>query len=568
MGDRGNFGIIDKDDRSLRPRAKLANGLVHITSEAWVAAVELGYWSPASNGRILSDDRSLAEALHRVDSPLLVLNVGGRTALAVGGELATAADARRAGVVGQIPAVPTESLGDATFRRDYSLRFAYASGAMAAGIASEAIVEEMAKAGMLGVFGSAGLSLERVTAALDRLQKSVEGRTFGINLIHSPQEQHLEQSLVELYLRRGVRLVEASAYLNLTPHVVRYRMTGIHRGVDGRVVAPNRVLAKVSRVEVATKFWSPPPHKMLAELVAAGHLTSEEAALAEATPIAQDITAEADSGGHTDNRPLVTLLPTLLALRDRLQSQYGDQLPLRVGAAGGIATPQSAAAAFAMGASYLLVGSVHQACVESGTSDVVRRMLAEAEQADTAMCPAADMFEMGVKLQVLKRGTMFPMRAAKLYEIYRSYPSMEAIPEAERQSLESSIFRIPLNDVWSQTCDYFRRRDPGQIERAERDPKHKLALVCRWYLGQSSRWANAGDPARRMDYQVWCGPAMGAFNEWTRGTFLANPDQRRVGVVARNLLHGAAVMQRIQIARMFGVPVSADAARITPQPFS
>ena len=29
------------------------------------------------------------------------------------------------------------------------------------------------------------------------------------------------------------------------------------------------------------------------------------------------------------------------------------------------------------------------------------------------MAPAADMFEMGVKLQVLKRGTMFPMRAAQ-----------------------------------------------------------------------------------------------------------------------------------------------------------
>ena len=35
------------------------------------------------------------------------------------------------------------------------------------------------------------------------------------------------------------------------------------------------------------------------------------------------------------------------------------------------------AAAFAMGAAYVLVGSVHQACVESGTSDIVRAMLAQ-----------------------------------------------------------------------------------------------------------------------------------------------------------------------------------------------
>ncbi len=44
-----------------------------------------------------------------------------------------------------------------------------------------------------------------------------------------------------------------------------------------------------------------------------------------------------------------------------------------------------------------------------------------------------------------------------------------------------------------------------------------MALVFRWYLGQSSRWANAGEPTRKVDYQVWCGPAMGAFNEWTQG---------------------------------------------------
>src|SRR5206468_8042587 len=95
-------------------------------------------------------------------------------------------------------------------------------------------------------------------------------------------------------------------------------------------------------------------------------------------------------------------------------------------------TPAAAAAAFIMGAAYVLTGSVNQACVESGSSDVVREMLAQAEQADTAMAPAADMFEMGVKVQVLKRGTMFAMRAGKLYELYRSYPGLGALPPAER----------------------------------------------------------------------------------------------------------------------------------------
>src|SRR5205807_7659400 len=113
-------------------------------------------------------------------------------------------------------------------------------------------------------------------------------------------------------------------------------------------VTPNRVVAKVSRVEVASKFFAPAPDRILQELVRRGRLTPAQANLAARVPVAQDLTAEADSGGHTDNRPAITLLPTMLALRDRLQAQHRFDRPLRVGAAGGIATPASAAAAFTM----------------------------------------------------------------------------------------------------------------------------------------------------------------------------------------------------------------------------
>jgi len=175
------------------------------------------------------------------------------------------------------------------------------------------------------------------------------------------------------------------------------------------------------------------------------------------------------------------------------------------------------------------------------------------------------MFEMGVKLQVLKRGTMFAMRAAKLYELYRAYESLDAIPAAERQSLEKNIFRQPLADVWRQTREYFEPFDRAQVERAERDPKHKLALVFRWYLGLSSHWANRGEPTRQVDYQVWCGPAMGAFNEWTKGTILERPENRRVAEVGLNLMYGAAVCLRGQMLRTQGVDV---ALGLEPRPAS
>src|SRR4051812_12769234 len=349
-----------------------------------------------------------------------------------------------------VPPVLPHNLGDRGFLADVGLRHPYVTGSMANGIASVEIVEEMARAGMLAFFGAAGLSAGRVTAAIDRLQASVGDTPHGFNLIHSPNEPRLEAEVAELYARRGVRLVEASAYLDLTPPIVRYRLDGIHEGPDGRVVCPNRVIAKVSRIEVATRFFSPAPERMVAELVRDGALTAQQAELAKRVPVAQDVTAEADSGGHTDNRPAITLIPTLLALRDRLQSQFRYETPLRVGAAGGIATPASAAAAFLMGAAYILTGSINQACVESGSSDAVREMLAQAEQADVIMAPAADMFEMGVKVQVLKRGTMFAMRAAKLYELYRGHGSLEELPAPERAQLEKNLFRGPIEDIWAQ----------------------------------------------------------------------------------------------------------------------
>jgi len=280
--------------------------------------------------------------------------------------------------------------------------------------------------------------------------------------------------------------------------------------------------------------------------------------------MAQYVTAEADSGGHTDNRPAIALFPTIQSLAHRLEKEFGYACRLKAGLAGGIATPASAAAAFAMGAAYIMTGSVNQACIESGTSATVREMLTETRQADVTMAPAADMFEMGVTVQVLKRGTMFPMRAARLYEIYRGHAALEEIPAAEREKLEKTMFLAPLEDIWRDTRAYFQQRDPKQVERAERDPKHRMALVFRWYLGQAAHWAKDGNPARKMDYQVWAGPAMGAFNEWAAGSFLAKAEQRQVVTVARNILYGAAVLSRSAMLRSQGVHLPAEAVQITP----
>jgi PfaD family protein len=525
----------------------------------------IGWWLPDGPGPVRGD--AVRAAVGDLRRSVLLVRDGDSYALADCGTCTLGRESTSPytlPVAGYLPPIDPRHLGDPAFCRDHGLRFPYVSGAMANGIASADLVEAMSRAGLLGFFGAAGLSLPTVEAAVERLQQTLGDAPFGFNLIHSPNEPAVEASVVDLYIRRGVRLVEASAFLDLTLPVVRYRVHGIARGSDGHVYTPNRVVAKVSRVEVASKIMAPPPEKFLRELVRLGDITEEQSALAARVPMAQDVTVEADSGGHTDNRPLVCLLPTMLALRDRLQKQYGYAEPVRVGAGGGIATPASTSAAFAMGAAYVVTGTVNQACVESGSSDTVRTMLAQAEQADVAMAPAADMFEMGVKVQVLKRGTMFPMRASKLYELYKAFSGIESIPPAERSQLEKNVFRAPLEEIWRQTREYFLRRDPAQVPKAEADAKHKMALVFRWYLGQASRWANAGEPTRQLDYQVWCGPAMGAFNEWAKGSFLEEPRNREVVTVALNLIYGAAVTTRLSQLRCQGVTLPMEWQCVRP----
>jgi trans-AT polyketide synthase/acyltransferase/oxidoreductase domain-containing protein len=513
----------------------------------------------------------LSELLQRIREPMHVVRDAARAriGLAVGGSATTAVAAGDLPLLASLPALYPEWLGERSFCEAHGVRFPYIAGEMANGIATTAMCIAMAKAGMLGFFGAGGLAYPRVEAAVDDLVARLGTQApWGVNLIHSPNEAELENRVADLLIRKGVPIISASAFMGLTPAVVRCAASGLHLDASGRIARKRRVFAKISRREVATRFMSPAPADMLAALIAQNLITRAEAELAAKIPVAEDITVEADSGGHTDNQLLVALFPTIMALRDELVQQHGYDRPIRVGAAGGLGTPGSLAAAFSMGAAYVVTGSVNQAAVEAGLSDAGKRMLAEADVADVIMAPAADMFELGVNVQVLKRGTMFGVRSAKLYEAWHSHASLEAIPVELKTRLERDVLHASFDEIWSETRGFWQKRDPAEVARAEADPKHRMALVFRWYLGKASKWAIDGEASRRTDYQIWSGPAMGAFNRWVAGSFLAEAKNRTVVQIALNLLEGAAVITRAGQLRSYGLPVSAAAFQFRPRPLA
>jgi trans-AT polyketide synthase/acyltransferase/oxidoreductase domain-containing protein len=442
------------------------------------------------------------------------------------------------------------SLGSHEFKRDYNLKYAYLTGGMYRGIASKEMVVKMGKAQMMGIFGSGGLSLSEVETSIQYIQKELsEGQAYGLNLLHNPSNPDMEEKTIDLFLTYGVSTIEASAFFSITPALVKYRVKGLTRDQHGKVVARNKIIAKLSRPEVAAAFLSPAPERIIDSLLVEQKITKVEADLAKEIAMADDLCVEADSGGHTDGGVAYALMPAMIKLRNEMMEKYQYHKKIRIGAAGGIGTPEAAAAAFILGADFILTGSINQCTVEAATSDEVKDLLQQMNVQDTEYAPAGDMFELGSKVQVLKKGLFFPARANKLYELYRQYSSLDEIDEKTKLQIQEKYFKRSFEEVYKDVKAFYSEQE---IEKAERNPKHKMALIFKWYFGYSSRLALSGSKESRVDYQIHCGPALGAFNQFVKGTDLEYWKKRHVDEIAEKLMTEAAELlhQRYHNLRM------------------
>jgi trans-AT polyketide synthase/acyltransferase/oxidoreductase domain-containing protein len=470
-------------------------------------------------------------------------NGGERRAENGGERRAESGERRRAGSGGERGAESGEErgaraadLGSRSFREDHGVELAYAAGSAPLGVSSVALVARMARSKRLAYFGAGDLEPRQVDEALRELARALpDAQAWGASLRCDPGRPAIEAELVELYLERGVRRVEASGYLEPSPPLVAYRLKGLSRGRDGEVVAAHRVMARVSRPEVAERMASPAPDGIVQELLRSRRITEAHAALAPLVPLADDVCVEADSGGVTARRSALALFPAVRRLRDELARRSGLAAPARVGLAGGIGTPEAAAAAFALGAEFIVTGSINHCTVESGLSDAAKDLLEQMDVQDTEYVPAFDL-ESGAVVQVLKKGVLFPVRANRLLELYRRHDALEAIEPRVRAQIQDRFFRQSFDDVERD----LRASRPEAVERAGRDSRARLALIFGWYLRRGAMLAIEGDRSRTVDYQIPCGPALGAFNRWVAGTGRASWRSRHADEIAGMIMEGAA----------------------------
>ncbi|MGZ7443453.1 PfaD family polyunsaturated fatty acid/polyketide biosynthesis protein [Paenibacillus sp. TH7-28] len=512
------------------------------------------WFKPAVQGIPFGDS---ARLIRDLTQPVYIYEEDGRLFAAQGGDVTCFPEPGGYRLLAYDGINDTATPGSAEFMMEHRLSYPYVAGGMAKGIASVQMVVALAQAGMLGFFGTGGLSLPEVEQAIVSLQSRLDnGEPFGINMIStSPQN---DQGIIELLLKHGVSKVEVAGSITLSPAVVQYRIKGLYRD-QGRICTKHHVFAKVSREEVASLFMSPPPSKIVQSLLDHGKIDRDQADMAAEVPMADHIIAEADSGGHTDNRPALLLFQNMVHLRNQMMKQHlYPHSKIRIGAAGGICTPQTAMAAFQLGADFVVTGSINQSSLEAGTSEEVKAMLSQVSMSDVANAPSADMFEMGSKVQVMTKGLMFHLKANKLYELYQNYSSLEDIPEKIRIQLEEKTFRDTLDNVWASTRSYFLNKAPEIVNKAEANPRVKMALVFRWYLGLSAHWAQTGEMSRKVDFQILCGPGMGAFNRWVKGTYLEAPENRSVVEIALNIMEGVKLLQRLQHLKLQGLETDSE----------
>ena len=423
------------------------------------------------------------------------------------------------------------ALGCAEFKKKFRLKYAYVTGGMAHGIASPALVAKIGRAGMIGYLGTGSLPPDAIENAIIQIQSELDqGQAYGMNLLAGPDETQQ----VELFLKHNVPDIEAAGYIQISPALVKYKLRGLRRKPDGAISIGNRIMAKLSRPEVAAEFLNPAPEALVADLLTQGAVSEAQAAMARNLPMADALCIAADSGGRTDMGVLSALLPTMIRLRDTFAAQYRYPEKIGVGAAGGIGTPEAAAAAFILGADFILTGSINQCTAESGASPIAKDMLQSMNVQDTAYAPAGGLFEIGAKTQVLKKGLFFPARANKLYELYRQYDSLDGIDANTRAQLEKRYFKMPVDAVYAACEGVFPAEE---IKRAQISPKHRMALIFKWYFTYASQLALEGKEADKVNFQIYCGPALGAFNQWVKGTPLEHWRNRHVDEIALKLLN-------------------------------
>lgn len=253
------------------------------------------------------------------------------------------------------------------------------------------VVVEVSKAGGMGVLGAAGLSPEALEVELDWIDRHVEGRPYGVDvlipgtmagkderlgadeLVRQIPEAH-KQFAAQVLARHGIdgEAIDDAQRVGAAGFAENLRADGAARLLDIAFRHPIGLVANALGV---------PPQDMLARgkahgvPVAALVGAKEHAVRQVAAGVDILVVAGGEAGGHCGDVSTLVLVPEVYA------AVREHNVPIL--AAGGIVTGSQMAACMAMGADGAWTGSVWLTTSEAETSPAVKEKMLSAGSRDT-----------------------------------------------------------------------------------------------------------------------------------------------------------------------------------------
>lgn len=260
--------------------------------------------------------------------------------------------------------------GARSFARRLGVAFPIIQAPMAGGPTTPALVAAVGLAGALGSLGAAMLGPRAISEACAAI-RALGDHPFLVNLFVLPPADPTPEAIA----RALPRLAPFHEELGLPPPAIP---NSWGEDLEAQVDA---VLA--ARPAAVGTHFGPPPPRLLAGCRARGILvmstatTPGEARVLEAAGVDAVVAQGAEAGGHRGSflRPVEESLVGTMALVPAMV----DAVRIPVVAAGGIMDGRGVAAALALGASAVQLGTAFLACPEAGTHPLHKAALASAE---------------------------------------------------------------------------------------------------------------------------------------------------------------------------------------------
>src|ERR1700732_1346454 len=248
------------------------------------------------------------------------------------------------------------------------------------GLLSQKLTAAVSNVGGLGSFGAHGLAPEAIKDVIGEI-RSLTSKPFAMNLWVSMEDEGARTSDEDAFNRSLAPLAVHLAALG-APRPTYKPYSPIRFEDQARVLLDEKG-------RVFSFIYGVPPLEILEECRAKGIVTigtattPDEAAALQAAGVDAVVASGFEAGGHRGS--FLRLAEDSLTGTLSLVPQIVDIVDVPVIAAGGIGDARGVAAALALGAEAVQMGTVFLACEESGASLVHRQALREKKAGHTTL---------------------------------------------------------------------------------------------------------------------------------------------------------------------------------------